>query len=329
MRRAGLVIVCSVLAGCSGSQSVLDPAGDQASALHGLMDVMLLVCGVAYLLVMVFLGAAVWRGRRQLAASTPPDDSKLRLGLTAWVGFMIVGLSIMVGASFLVDRMLAKGAAGPPEIRITGHQWWWRVQYWDGPARRWVETANEVHLPVNTPTPVEVVSADVIHSFWIPNLSGKLDMIPGRVNRLTLTPRRLGWLRGQCAEFCGLQHTEMALDVKVESPADYAAWRSAQANPAKAPADALALHGRDVFAGGPCASCHAIRGVSEKGLAGPDLTHVGSRRYLAAGTLPMSHAALMGWIAQPQDHKPGAEMPATGLSPQDVDAVARYLEALK
>jgi cytochrome c oxidase subunit 2 len=318
------------LAGCAGSQSVLDPASDQAGALHGLMGIMLAVCGVAYLLVMVFLGAAIWRGRRQLVAGDGAgSDGKLRIGLAAWVAFIIVGLSVMTGASFLVDRSLARGARGAAQVRITGHQWWWRVAYWDPSTRRWIETANELHLPIDEATRVEVVSSDVIHSFWIPNLSGKLDMIPGRVNRLTLTPRRLGWLRGQCAEFCGLQHTEMALDVKVERASDYAAWRAAQAAGAAAPIDAIALHGQAILTGGPCATCHVVRGVTETGRAGPDLTHVGSRRFLAAGALPMSHAALMGWIAQPQVHKPGAEMPATGLPPQDVEAVARYLEGLK
>jgi cytochrome c oxidase subunit 2 len=333
VKRSRGILLLFGLAGCAGPQSVLDPAGDQASALHGLMRVMVGVCGIAYLLVMAFLAVAIWRGRRRLAASAAPaptsSDGRLRLGLMAWVAFIIVGLGVMTGASFLVDRSLAKGGDGAPEILITGQQWWWRVQYWEPSSHRWIEAANELHLPINQPTRVEVVSADVIHSFWIPSLSGKLDMIPGRVNRLTLTPRRLGWLRGQCAEFCGLQHTEMALDVKVESPADYIAWRTTQAEPASQPADDVTRHGRDVFVSGPCAVCHAVRGVTEKGRAAPDLTHVGSRRYLAAGTLPMSHAAMMGWIAQPQDHKPGAEMPATGLPPQDVDAVARYLEGLK
>jgi cytochrome c oxidase subunit 2 len=330
MRRAALCLLLCSLAGCTGPQSVLDPTGDQAAALHGLMGVMLIVCGIAYLLVLGFLGAAIWRGRRKLAAPTGAlDEGRLRLGLIGWGAFIILGLSLMTGASFLVDRGLAKGDDGPPAIRITGHQWWWRVQYWDPASRRWIETANELHLPVNVATRVEVLSADVIHSFWIPSLSGKLDMIPGRVNRLNLTPRRVGWLRGQCGEFCGLQHTEMALDVKVESAEAYAAWRLAQRAAAAAPIDAIALRGRDVLTTSPCATCHTVRGVTEQGSAGPDLTHVGSRRYLGAGALPLSHATLMAWIAEPQVHKPGAEMPATGLPPSDVDAVARYLETLK
>ena len=198
MRRAGVIFLLSLSSGCSGPQSVLDPASDQAGALHGLMGVMLMVCAAAYLLVMLFLAAAVWRGRRRLAADVAiPNDRNLRLGLVAWIAFILLGLSIITGASFLVDRMLAKGGDGPPDVRITGHQWWWRVQYWDPAGKRWIETANEVHLPIDAATRVEVVSSDVIHSFWVPNLSGKLDMIPGRVNRLTLTPRRLGWLRGR------------------------------------------------------------------------------------------------------------------------------------
>ncbi|WP_395672224.1 c-type cytochrome [Phenylobacterium sp.] len=333
MRRAAVLLPLG-LAACAGQQSVLDPAGDQAQVLHGLLGLIVAICGVAYLLVMVLLAAAIWRGRRKLAATlhppdVSPDDRRLERGLAGWVGFIVVGLSVMVIASFLVDRTLAKDGAAPPDVRITGHQWWWRVQYWDAPTRSWIEAANELHLPVDRPTRIELVAADVIHSFWVPNLSGKLDMVPGRVNQLTLTPRRTGWLRGQCGEFCGLQHAEMALNVKVESVAEYAAWRTGQARPAAAPADPVAVRGQSVFAQSACATCHTIRGVSEQGRAGPDLTHVGSRRSIAAGTLPMSHAALMGWIANPQDHKPGAEMPTTGLPPADVDAVARYLGSLE
>jgi cytochrome c oxidase subunit 2 len=331
---AGLLALTLGLAGCAGRQSALDPAGDQALALHGLLGVMLVVCGVAYLLVMALLGVAIWRGRGRLAAAisdpaAPRDDRRLKLGLAAWTGFILAGLSVIMIASFLVDRTFAKDAEGAAEIRITGHQWWWRVQYRDAPSGTWIETANELHLPVDRPTRIELVSSDVIHSFWIPNLSGKLDMIPGRVNRLTLTPRRIGWLRGQCGEFCGLQHTEMALDVKVEPAAEYAAWLQAQARPATPPADAAQARGREVFTTSACATCHTVRGVSEQGRAAPDLTHVGSRRSLAAGALAMSHPALMGWIAQPQDHKPGAKMPTVDLPPADVDAVARYLGGLK
>ncbi len=192
----------------------------------------------------------------------------------------------------------------------------------------WIETANELHLPVNRPTRVEILSSDVIHSFWIPNLSGKIDMIPGRANAITLTPRRLGWVRGQCAEFCGLQHAQMALDVKVESDADYAAWLARQAAPASPPKGDEATLGYRLVTSGVCSNCHTIRGAPAVARAGPDLTHVASRRTLAAGTLPMGRGAIMGWIAQPQALKPGAQMPPTSLSGPDANAVAAYLEGL-
>jgi cytochrome c oxidase subunit 2 len=329
MTRLLVPLLLVLLAGCAGPQSALDPAGDEAGALHGLLGVMLAICGVAYALVMAFLGAAIWRSRRRLAAAgSDADDASLRRGLGVWIAIIVVGLAVMTGASFLVDRRLAHAPQAVADIRITGHQWWWRIEYRDAASGRWIETANELHLPVDQSRTVEVVSSDVIHSFWIPNLSGKLDMIPGRVNRLTLTPRRLGWLRGQCAEFCGLQHAEMALDVKVESAADFQSWLAHQAQPAGEPADDAARRGREVLVAGPCATCHTVRGVTALGRAGPDLTHLGSRRFLGAGTRPLSHANLMGWIAQPQAHKPGAEMPASGLAPTDVDAVARYVGGL-
>jgi cytochrome c oxidase subunit 2 len=332
MRR--LATACLVLAtgGCAGRQSVLDPASDQASALHGLLGLMLLVCGVAYLLVLLFLGWAIWRARRRLPQEIDlaPDDRGLRLGLGGWAALMAAGLVVLAGGSFLVDRALAtRDLTGPADIRVTAQQWWWRLEYRDPAGGRWIETANELHLPLGRPTRIEIRSADVIHSFWIPNLSGKIDMVPGRVNHLTITPRRLGWVRGQCAEFCGLQHAKMALDVKVDAPDAFAAWLAAQARPASAPADPAAARGLALVTSGSCGACHAIRGSAASARPGPDLTHVASRQSLAAGTLPMSRGALMGWIVQPQALKPGAEMPATGLSPADALAVVSYLESLR
>lgn len=319
------------LAGCAGPQSVFSPASDQAQWLHGLFSLMLWVCGVAYLLVLAFLAAALWRARGALAAEpiTAPQDGGLQLGLKAWAALIVAGLLTLAIASFLVDRALAGAEPrGEPTVRVTGQQWWWRIEVKDPASGHWVETANELHLPLNQPTLVEVVSADVIHSFWIPNLSGKIDMVPGRVNRLTITPRQLGWVRGQCAEFCGLQHAQMALDVKVDAPADYAAWVARQAAPAAAPKDAVAARGQALVEGGTCGQCHALRGTSAVARAAPDLTHVGGRRYLAAGAAPLTRGSLQGWIAQPQALKPGAEMPATGLSPPDADAIAHYLAGL-
>jgi cytochrome c oxidase subunit 2 len=315
------------LGGCA-RQAVLDPASDQATALHGLLTLMLVICGVAYALVLGFLAWALWRARDRLEPPpAEPDDRRLGMGLGVWAGLITLGLVVIAAGSFLVDRSLASQDPAA-DVRVTAQQWWWRLEY-RGADGRWIETANELHLPLGRASRIEIRSADVIHSFWIPSLSGKVDMVPGRINRLTVTPRREGWLRGQCAEFCGLQHARMALDVKVDAPDAYAAWLAEQARPASPPAGAEAARGRALITGGPCGSCHAVRGTEATARAGPDLTHVASRRSIAAGTLPFSRASLAGWIAQPQALKPGAEMPATGLAPTDALAVVSYLEVLR
>ena len=332
MKRTGLALLTAMLGGCAVRPAVLDPASDQATTLHGLMNLMLVVCGAAYALVLVFLGWAIWRARHRLAGppQTRPDDRALRMGLGAWAVLIASGILVLAAASFLVDRTLAlQDKATSADVRVTAQQWWWRLEYRDPTTGRWIEAANELHLPINRPTRIEIRSADVVHSFWIPNLSGKIDMIPGRSNHLTITPRRLGWVRGQCAEFCGLQHAKMALDVSVDTPEAFAAWLAAQAKPATAPADPTAARGLALVASGTCATCHTIRGAPAVARPGPDLTHVASRRWLAAGTVPMNRAGLAGWIADPQSLKPGAEMPATGLSPADALAVVTYLEGLR
>jgi cytochrome c oxidase subunit 2 len=331
MKRFAPLLLFLPISGCAGPQNVLDPASDQASELHGLMTLMLVVCGLAYLLLMAFLAAALWRARGQLGGppALHPDDRRLDRGLGAWTALIAVGLTVLAGGSFLVDRALAnKAVTSMPTVRVTGQQWWWRIEYRDPATGRWIETANELHLPLNTPTRVQILSADVIHSFWIPNLSGKIDMVPGRSNAITMTPRRQGWFRGQCAEFCGLQHAEMALDVKVETPEAFQAWLAAQAQPAPA-ASGEGVRGETVALSAPCANCHTIRGTGAKGRAGPDLTHVASRRSVAAGTASLQRSTLMGWITQPQAMKPGNEMPATPMTPQDALAVTRYLEGLR
>jgi cytochrome c oxidase subunit 2 len=331
MRRLVALAPVLLVSGCAGPQNVLDPASDQASQLHTLMNLMLVVCGLAYILLMAFLAAALWRARGQLGGDPVlrPDDRRLDRGLGAWAAFITVGLAVLAGGSFLVDRALAnKAVAAAPTVRVTGQQWWWRIEYLDPATGRWIETANELHLPLNTPTRVQILSADVIHSFWIPNLSGKIDMVPGRSNAITMTPRRAGWFRGQCAEFCGLQHAEMALDVKVETPQEFQTWLAAQGQPV-ADVPETEDRGQTLVTTGSCANCHTIRGTRAKGRAGPDLTHVASRRSLAAGTAPLQRSTLMGWITQPQAMKPGNEMPATPMTPADALALAGYLEGLR
>lgn len=336
MRKAILPLVAAMagLASCSGTQSALAPAGEQADHLFSLLGLMAWICGAMYLAVLAFLGWSLWRGRRRLFSDAAPEvepaDTGLQRSLVVWSAIIVVGLIILSTASFLADRGLAEARdRNALEVRITAHQWWWRIDYHDPVSGRWIETANELHLPANQTARLALGSADVIHSFWVPNVAGKMDVIPGRANVLDVTPHRIGWFRGQCAEFCGAQHAHMAFDVKVDSPADFAAWLAAQGRPALTPGDAILTRGMQVVTSGQCSMCHVVRGTPASGRPGPDLTHVGSRRSIAAGTLAMNRGNLQGWIAQPQALKPGTMMPPVSLAPADADAVSRYLESLK
>jgi cytochrome c oxidase subunit II len=329
MKRIAALSLALGLAGCGGIQSPLAPSGDQAEALHRLFWLTAVVCGVVYVLVLAGLGWALWKARRSPAIRIGSADRRLDRGVWVAVAVIVSGLTVLIVGSFLADRALfATRGQDALEVRVTGHQWWWRIEYRDPATGRIVETANELHLPKGRTTRVSLGSADVIHSFWVPNVAGKLDMIPGRRNQLDLTPRREGWFRGQCTEFCGTQHAHMAFDVKVESPAAFDAWLAAQARLATLSTDAKVTRGAAVF-GETCAACHAVRGTKAAGRPGPDLTHLASRRSIAAGTLPMSRGGLQGWIAQPQALKPGTSMPAVPLAPADADAVAHYLASLR
>jgi cytochrome c oxidase subunit 2 len=328
-----IVTVALCVAGCTSIQTPLSPAAEQADRLLSLLGLMTWICGGMYILVVAFAGWSLWRARRVHEASGPliaPPDQGLTRGLVAWAVLIIIGLVILAVASFLADRGLARARdRGALEVRVTAHQWWWRIAYHDPASGAWIETANELHLPAGETARVTLASSDVIHSFWVPNVAGKMDVIPGHANVIDLTPHRLGWFRGQCAEFCGAQHAHMAFDVKVESAGDFAAWLAGQAPPATPPADPTLARGMAIVTGGQCGMCHAVRGSAATGRPGPDLTHIGSRRSIAAGTLPMTRGALEGWIAQPQALKPGTMMPPVALDPKDADAVARYLESLK
>jgi cytochrome c oxidase subunit 2 len=322
------------LASCTGVQTPLAPAGDQAAGQYSLFVLMLWVCGIVYLLVLGFLILALRRAWR----ATPPDpagalhpaDQGLSRSLGVWMAIIVAGLAVLASGSFLVDRTLATAHAREAlQVRVTAHQWWWRIAYRDTATGQWVETANELHLPVNRTTRIELGSADVVHSFWIPNVAGKMDVIPGRANAIDVTPHRLGWYRGQCGEFCGAEHAKMAFDAKVDTPAEFADWLALQARPATVPADPVALRGMQVVTQGQCAMCHVVRGTPAAGRPGPDLTHIASRRSIAAGVLPMSRGNLQGWIVDPQALKPGSMMPAVSLDPKDADAVSYYLGQLK
>jgi cytochrome c oxidase subunit 2 len=221
------------------------------------------------------------------------------------------------------------GASSALSIAVTGHQWWWEIEYEDGVASRRMRTANEIHLPIGRPVVIKVTSRDVIHSFWVPNLQGKRDLIPGYTTAIWLQADRPGIFRGQCAEFCGLQHAHMAFDVVAETEAEFERWLQGRRQSAREPQNAVERQGHEVFMTTRCASCHTVRGTAANGQIAPDLTHVASRSTLGAGTLPNTPEHLAAWIRDPQASKPGNQMPPNPLSSEQARALLAYLATLQ
>jgi cytochrome c oxidase subunit 2 len=254
----------------------------------------------------------------------------MRSGLIAWAALIGTGLIALAIASFIADRLDAQASAHENlSITVTGNQWWWDVQYNSADASKTLRTANEIHVPVGVPTRIILRSNDVIHSFWVPSLAGKEDLIPGRETDLTIVPNKVGIYRGQCAEFCGAQHAHMALVIDVDPYPQFLKWWEHQLQPAAAPTTPAALAGYRYVTQRQCAMCHTIAGTPAGGSIGPDLTHLASRRSIAAGTLPMGEGNLYGWVADPQSIKPGTKMPTMNLEPDELHSVVAYLETLK
>jgi cytochrome c oxidase subunit 2 len=293
------------------------------------------VCTVMYALVIGFLVAAIARRNRAEANVVESghhhrSNPLMRSTLIGWSALIGVGLAALAIASFVADRSMAQAATGEKlSITVTGKQWWWDIVYNSADASKTLRTANELHLPVGVPARILLGSSDVIHSFWVPSLGGKQDLIPGRDNDITLVPTKTGIFRGQCAEYCGTQHAHMALVVVVESYPDFLKWWQHQLKPAVAPTTPLTLAGYKYVTSGPCSACHAIGGTPASAQVAPDLTHLASRKSLAAGTLPMGKGNLYGWVEDPQSLKPGNKMPTIGLEPDQLHAVVAYLETLK
>ena len=214
-------------------------------------------------------------------------------------------------------------------IAVSGHQWWWEVEYEDATPNRRVKTANEIHVPIGRPVVIKVTSRDVIHSFWVPNLDGKRDLIPGYTTAVWIQADRAGTFRGQCAEFCGRQHAHMAFDLVAEPEADFEQWLARERRSADPPGDAVSQRGEAVFMTRQCVACHTIRGTAANGLYGPDLTHIASRRTIGAGTLPNTREHMAGWIVNSQAAKPGNLMPPNVLPQTDVQDLLAYLETLR
>ncbi len=273
---------------------------------------------------------AAWRYRASRASGSAPQVYGNRTLEIVWTVAPILVLAVlfvlMLGTMTEIAVSTPADGAAPVRVVARGHQWWWEYRY-PGPSGD-VVVANEMHIPVGTPVDVALESGDVIHSFWVPELNGKIDMIPGKTNHLRLYAARAGVYRGQCAEFCGTEHAWMRILVIAEPLADYERWLDGQATARAAPTGPAA-DGEQVFTSTVCASCHTIRGTSAAAVAGPDLTHVGSRTTLAAGVMANTPDNLRAWIADPQRYKPGAFMPHVPLSAAELDAVVAYLEGLR
>ncbi|HEX3365691.1 cytochrome c oxidase subunit II [Phenylobacterium sp.] len=291
----------------------------------GLMDLSLAV--IAIITVLVVAGVWVRRERR-----SRPVFADLLVGREAgglrwiWIGLGLTIVALVASLAWTVAVMAAVGMPGGQPaltLEITGHQWWWEVRYVGATPNQTFVTANEIHVPTGRPVLVKLNGADVIHSFWIPALAGKTDAIPGRTNLTWLQADRAGVYRGQCTEYCGVQHANMAAFVTADPPAVFEAWRAGQLR-ASVPA---ASPGKQLFVQ-RCGACHTVRGGEAGGVVGPDLTHLMSRRTLAAGTVPNTPDGLSGWISNPQALKPGARMPATDLSGPELGQVVAYLETL-
>ena len=309
-------------------QSALDPAGIQAARIEWLWWLMFWVCTAVFVAVLTALGLALRRGRS--ADSARPSERSLTTGVAVATAATIVVLFGLLFASVATGP--AVGSLGQPDalaVQITGYQWWWHVEYLNPQPSLRVTTANELHLPVGRPVLVNLKSGDVIHSFWVPNLHGKTDLVPGRQNSTWLQIDRPGVYRGQCGEFCALQHAHMSLVVIAEPPDAFDKWMSAQRQTAPNPSTPDQSRGLNIVERGPCALCHTLRGTSAGGRTAPDLTHFASRSTIGAGTAPNTRGYLAGWIADPQHLKPGNRMPATGLSGEDLQAVVAYLGTLR
>jgi cytochrome c oxidase subunit II len=333
-RGALTLLVPLACGGCTGWQSALDPHGAQAASLETLLWIFSIVCLLVWLSVMSVLWMATSRtrsGRGRGDTRTVDANVEKRMGrvVGAAVGTTTLIVFALTLASFFTTHRLSAEADHPLTIRIRGYQWWWEITYADERPNRIFTTANEIHIPVGRPVRFELSAADVIHSFWVPNLAGKQDLIPGRDNTLTVTAQQPGVYRGQCAEFCGLQHAHMALLVIVDTPRAFEQWRQSQLATAATPADQEQLLGQKLFTSKPCASCHTIEGIPAAASIGPDLTHVASRRFIAAGLLHTTRGSLAAWIADPQTLKPGSNMPAVPLSATELNALVAYLAALK
>jgi cytochrome c oxidase subunit 2 len=333
-------LVFVVLNACAGhQQSAVGAAGPQSGKIAALWWFFVWLLGVIFVIVLVFTLLSLMRRHRGIeqepleARHHPSQETERRLTrvvtgatiATVLILFVLLVLSVSTGKAISELGNKQNGMV----IEVTGNQWWWRVRYVNDNPGLILDTANEIHIPVGRPVMIRGMSNDVIHSFWVPNLHGKRDLIPSRITTEWIQADSPGVYRGQCSEFCGLQHAHMALWVIADPKDKFDAWMRQQLQPAVSPSDPTKQRGQQVFMNHACVFCHTIRGTTAAGQVAPDLTHFGSRRSLAAGTLPNTKGNLGGWITDPQSIKPGNHMATIAVNSEDLQPLLEYIESLK
>ncbi len=325
-----------LLAQLGGKPWTLVPRGAAASSIATLTWWTIWISAAIGVLVLVLMIVPLLRrrapepGEPEDPLSAMPSTSR-EVSAAAWIGgggiamTGIILLGVFLATLLTMRRLDASGRAASLDIDVVGHRWWWEIRY----PGRGVVTANEIHIPVGTRVRVSLASLDVIHSFWVPQLAGKTDLIPGQHNTTWIEADSAGRYEGLCAEYCGPQHAHMDFVVVAEPPDSFAQWLAREAGPAAVPTDPVAARGQQVLLGSQCPACHTIRGTAAAGTVGPDLTHLGSRATIAAGALANTPGNLGGWIDDAPGIKPGTLMPPMPLSGADLRAVIGYLESLR
>jgi cytochrome c oxidase subunit 2 len=344
LRGLSLLVVNLFFTGCGGLQSAISPAGPQANHISKLWWLMFYVSAAVFILVVIFLFLAIAHGRKQVAPPGdtsqyntpelyPPSDAerkKYNVVVSA-TALMVVILFVFLLESFFVGRGLTAELSRKQGvvIEVTGHQWWWEVRYLNVDASSIFTTANEIHIPVGVPVTISLKANDVVHSFWVPNLSGKKDLIPGKLSTVWLQADKSGVYRGQCAEYCGYQHAHMALWVFADPAEQFNAWLQSQIQSSIQPGNESQKRGQQIFLASACVMCHTINGTPAGSNIGPNLTHLASRNTIAAATMENTRDHLLQWVTDSQQIKPGNRMPPNSLSPEDLQALLDYLQSLK
>jgi cytochrome c oxidase subunit 2 len=324
--KAALVVAVAGIAGCSNrsSPSILKAHGSESQKIVGVWWLMFAMAAAVYVIVAGFVIAGILRGRRTQSGS----EGRIKDSVFIWWGGIIIPvviLAILAVATVDATAQLRKPAHNPLQIVMIGKRWWWDVSY----PTLGIRTANQFHVPVGQPLEIKLPSDNVIHDFWIPQLAGKQDNIPGQDNVIRFTVNKVGIYRGECAQFCGVEHARMDFELIADAPDVFGRWATRyQQAPSPPSTDATAL-GQLVFQREACAGCHTIKGTTATGAVGPDLTDFGARRSIGAVTVQNNPGNLAGWIANSQSIKPGNLMPPIVLSPTDLQNVVAYLESLK